>query len=190
MVITWVIALPGAGQTTAAAEQEEKMKHRLMTKWVVLPAVLLLLGLTAVVFAAATISVTSGPTLSAGNWQWSGTATLTNPSKYVCVTFPGTLVPDVDCTGNIVGEGATPFTCSVAEAAFSGAGSSVGWKIAAYPNTGCGGVEAGAVVGTFNPTAVSLAALGAVPAAPMPWLLVLGLITAVSGLALRRRRPA
>lgn len=154
-------------------------------------ALLLLLGLTAVVLGAASISVTSGPSLISGNWEWSGTATLTNPSKYVCVTFPGSLVPDEDCTGNIAGDGATPFTCSVSETEFSGAGSSVAWKIAAYPNTGCGGVEAGAVTGTFNPTAVSLLDLGAAaPAGAAPWLLLLGLVSSGSGLVLWRRRPA
>lgn len=151
-------------------------------------ALVLLLVLALAVAASAIFTGVGAPTLNSGNWEWSGSATLDNPHKYVCVTFPGSILPDYDCTDNIAGAGATPFTCSVPASAFSGVVGIINWQISAFPNTGCGGTEVGGPSGTFTPSAVSLVTLGSTDTGGMTYAAVLlGALLLVSGILMWRR---
>lgn len=151
-------------------------------------ALLLLAVLVLAVAAGAIFTGVGAPTLTSGNWEWSGTATVDNPQKYVCVTFPGSLLPSVACTGNIEGDGATPFTCSVPASNFSGVMGSIDWQISAFPNIGCSGTEAEGPSGSFSPTAVGLVTLGSAGTGGVTITAVLlGALLLLSGVLLRRR---
>ena len=174
--------------------------NRTKLRWMGLVLGILLASLLAFGAMAdiASFTLSSGPVDDgAGNWEWTGTVSLTNtttPHRFLCIGFPGAspAVADVACTGNILNAGSTAFTCTVPQSSFASTpvGTQVSWQIFASSNANgnCAGNTVVADTGGWFPTAVSLAGFGASTFSSSLWLIALVALVLLTGAVLWSRR--
>ena len=113
---------------------------------------LLSLLLVSTAYADATFGSYAGPQWLNPGYQFTVDVTLTEPHKYVGLTYAVNSVPYpcVECTG-----GPGTWVCTINSDYDN---SSVNWRIAAYPNSRCSGTSVQGPIGNFTtgPTVIGL----------------------------------